>query len=323
MVESYDSVVDATPEYYLDLNVGSVSIETRGVRPDEWLEIGFWEPQWSEVDFSEMISNLGDDEIVISRDVAQQLELEIGDSIFVQGSFGTGTHELTIIGLIGYATIVEVVFGGITIATGGEYLSYVSEGFLNSSMLLFTSTTNILVDTPEGTNGTILQEQFATDISQVSTSYSVTSEIADYNSSALRSGTIKIQWMAISFAILLAVVGTALVVILTLREKDAEIALLSVRGFSKWQLFRTLLAEVMVTIVFALLMGLFVGYVENLGQVSQLNQNQSGLVRYQIVLGGAAGNTILLLLGVVLLAAIIPVWWASRRAETKVIVLRS
>ena len=118
-------------------------------------------------------------------------------------------------------------------------------------------------------------------------------------------------------------VGTGLVVILTLREKDPEIALLSVRGFSKWQLFKTLLAEVLVTIVFALLLGLFVGYVENLGQVSQLNEGLSGLIRYQITLGGAAGYTILLLLGVVLLAAIIPVWWASRRAETKVIVLRS
>jgi len=322
-VRSYDSVEGATPEYYLDLNAGSVSIETRGVRPDEWLDIGFWEDQWAVDDFRSMISNLDDDEIIISRDVALQLELELGDSIFVSGPFGFGTYELTIVGLIGYVTIIEVAIAGVSFATGGEYISYVSEGFLNSSMLLLTSTSNILVETTEGTNGTLLQEQFATDISDVSASYSVTSEIADYESSALRSGTIKIQWMAISFAILLAIVGTALVVILTLREKDAEIALLSVRGFSRWQLFKTLLAEVLVTIVFALLMGIFVGYVENLGQVSQLNVNQPGLVRYQIVLGGAAGNTILILLGVVLLAAIIPVWWASRRAESKVILLRS
>lgn len=322
-VQSYAFVLGATPEYYLDLRVGDVSIETRGVRPSEWLDIGYWESQWAIDDFREMISNLDDDEIILSRDVAQHLELEVGDSIFVAGPFGFGTSELTIAGLIGYQTAVEFIFGGVTFATGGEYLSYVSEGFLNDSLLLLTSTANILVDTSEGINGTILQEQLATDISEVSASYSVTSEIADYNNSALRSGTIRIQWMAITFAILLAIVGTGLVVILTLREKDAEIALLSVRGFSKLQLFKTLLAEVLVTIVFALLMGLFVGYVENLGQVSQLNQNQSGLIRYQIFLGGAAGNTILILLGVVLLAAIIPVWWASRRAETKVILLRS
>jgi ABC-type antimicrobial peptide transport system permease subunit len=151
----------------------------------------------------------------------------------------------------------------------------------------------------------------------------VTSEIADYQASALRSGTTKIQWLAITFAIILAMVGTGLVVMLTLREKDSEIALLSVRGFSKWQLFKTLLAEVLVTVVFALLMGVFVGYVNNLGQVSQLNEGLSGLIRYRITLGGEAGIMILLLLGVVLLAAIIPVWWSSRRPESKVDLLRS
>ena len=117
-------------------------------------------------------------------------------------------------------------------------------------------------------------------------------------------------------------VGTGLVVLLTLREKDAEIALLSVRGFSKWQLFKTLLAEVMVTVVFSLLLGVLVGVAQNLGQASQLNQNATGLIRYQVTLGGAAFTTNLILIGVVFLAAIIPVWWSSRRPESKADVLR-
>jgi len=114
-----------------------------------------------------------------------------------------------------------------------------------------------------------------------------------------------------------------LIVVLTLQEKNVEIALLSVRGFSKWQLFKTLLAEVMVTVLFALGLGLGVGYIENFGQVSQLNDSATGLIRYQITLGGAASYTILILLGVVLLAAIVPVWWSSRRPESKVDLLRS
>ena len=121
----------------------------------------------------------------------------------------------------------------------------------------------------------------------------------------------------------MAFVGTSLVVILTLQEKDSEIALLSVRGFSKWQLFKTLLAEVMVTVFFALLLGVGVGILENIGQVSQSNENASGLIRYQVALGGDATYTILMLLGAVLLAAIVPVWWSSRRPESKVDLLRS
>ncbi len=322
-VAAYESVIDVTPAYHLDLRTGAISIETYGIRPDEWSNIGFWEPEWAAGDFSDMISNLNDNEILLSRDVAQRLELVVGESIFVEGPFGSGRHELSIVGLIGYQSTIEVIFGDISFATGGDYVSFVSEGFLNSSMLLLTSRANILIDTAIGANGSLLQEQFAADFTDIYTSFSVTSEIADYQASALRSGTTKIQWLAITFAVILAMVGTGLVVILTLREKDSEIALLSVRGFSKWQLFKTLLAEILVTVVFALLLGIFVGYVQNLGQVSQLNEGLSGLIRYRITLGGEAGMMIMLLLGVVLLAAIILVWWSSRRPESKVDLLRS
>ena len=323
MVAAYDDVNAVTPEYDLDLRAGSNTIETRGIRPDEWLDVAFWESQWFGGNIEEMISNLDDDGVIISRDVAQSLELEVGDQLNVDGPFGTGTFALTIVGLIGYQSVIEVAFAGFSFTVGGEYFSIVSETFLNDSMLIHTSTANILVDTDSDVNGTVLQEQFVSELDNVYTSYAVTSEVADYQSSALRSGTTKIQWLAISFAIILAMVGTGLVVLLTLREKDAEIALLSVRGFSMWQLFKTLLAEVMVTVLFSLLLGIFVGYVENVGQVSQLNQNASGLIRYQVTLGGAAFYTNLILLGVVLLAAILPVWWSSRRPESKVDVLRA
>ncbi|MBY8998731.1 MAG: FtsX-like permease family protein, partial [Candidatus Thorarchaeota archaeon] len=322
-VLTYENVEAVTPEYHLNLRAGTNTIDTRGIRPDEWTEIGYWESSWFSSSFAEMLDDLGDDGIIISRDVAKRLELNIGDEINVDGPFGSGTFALTIVGLVGFQSIIEIAIAGFSFTTGGDYVSIVSEAFLNESMLIHTSTANVLVDTAPGVNGTILQEMFIQDLDEVYTSYSVTSEVADYQSSALRSGTTKIQYLAISFAIILAMAGVALVVLLTLREKDAEIALLSVRGFSKWQLFKTLLAEVMVTVLFALLLGLSVGVIQNLGQVSQLNQNATGLIRYQVTLGGAAFNTNLILVGVVFLAAMLPVWWASRRPESKVDLLRA
>jgi ABC-type lipoprotein release transport system permease subunit len=322
-VQTYEDVVGVTPEYHLDLRAGSNSIDTRGIRPDEWIDIGYWESQWFTSSFTEMLDNLDEDSIIISRDVAKTLNLEVGDEIYVDGPFGTGTYALTIIGLIGYQTIIEVAIAGFTFTTGGDYISIVSESFLNESLLIHTATANILVDTAPSVNGTVLQEQFLADIDDAYSTYSVTSEIADYQSSPLRSGSTKIQYLAISFAIVLAMAGVALVVILTLREKDAEIVLLSVRGFSKWQLFKTLLAEVMVTVVFALVLGGLVGFAQNLGQAAQQNTNATGLIRYQVTLGGAAFTTNMILIGVILLAAIIPVWWASRRPESKIDVLRA
>ncbi|MFW9833626.1 MAG: ABC transporter permease [Candidatus Thorarchaeota archaeon] len=322
-VSAYPEVVNVTPEYQLNLRAGSNSIETLGVRPDEWINVAYWESNWFTSSFQDMLDNLGDDGIIISRDVAKTLNLDVGDEIYVSGPFGTGTFALTIVGLIGYQSIIEVAIAGFTFTTGGDYISIVSESFLNESMLIYTSTANVLVDTAPGVNGTVLQEQFINEIDGAYSTFSVTSEIADYQSSPLRSGSTKIQYLAISFAIILAMAGVALVVILTLREKDAEIVLLSVRGFSKWQLFKTLLAEVMVTIVFALILGGVVGFAQNLGQAAQQNTNATGLIRYRVTLGGAALTTNLILIGVILLAAIIPVWWASRRPESKIDVLRA
>ena len=322
-VLAYDDVDAVTPEYHLNLRAGTNTIDTRGIRPDEWADVGYWESSWFSSSFEEMLDNLGDDGIIISRDVAKRLELNIGDEINVDGPFGSGTFALTIVGLIGFQSIIEIAIAGFTFTTGGDYVSIVSESFLNESMLIHTSTANVLVDAAPGVNGTILQELLVQDFEEAYSSYSVTSEVADYQSSSLRSGTTKIQYLAISFAIILAMAGVALVVLLTLREKDAEIALLSVRGFSKWQLFKTLLAEVMVTVLFSLLLGLVVGFAQNLGQVALQNQNVTGLIRYQVTLGGAAFNTNLLLIGVVFLAAMIPVWWASRRPESKVDLLRA
>ncbi|MBN2230131.1 MAG: FtsX-like permease family protein [Candidatus Thorarchaeota archaeon] len=320
---SYDSVLAVTPEYALDLQSGTNSIETRGIRPNEWRNVAYWESEWFIGDIDQMFQDLNDDGIILSLDVARNLDLEVGDVLYVQGPFSSSTHALTIVGLIGYLSSIEQIIGGFEFTQSGDYISLVSEDFLNSTNLIYTSTANILIDTNDSTNGTLLQEQLAIEIGDVYASYSVTTELADYQTSVIRSGTTKIQWLAITFAIILAMVGTALVVILTLQEKDAEIALLSVRGFSKLQLFKTLLAEVMVTVLFALLLGVLVGYIENIGQIASLNEGATGLIRYRIALGGAAGNTILILLSVVLLAAIVPVWWSSRRPESKVDILRA
>jgi ABC-type lipoprotein release transport system permease subunit len=323
IVSDYSEITGVTPEYHLDLRAGTNTINARGIRPDEWADVAFWEEEWFLGDLDEMLNDLGEDGIILSVDIARTLELETGDTFFVEGPFGSGIFELRIVGLIGYQSIAEVAFAGFDFGTGGDYTSYVSESFLNSSMLLMTSTANILATTTADTNGTLLQEQLALEVANVFATYSVTTEIYDYQTSPLESGRTKIQWLAITFAVILAMVGTGLVVILTLSEKDAEIALLSVRGFSKWQLFKTLLAEVLVTVLFALILGVGVGFIEIIGQLSSLNDSVTGLIRYRLALGGTATLTMMILMGVVLLATIVPVWWSSRRPESKVDILRA
>jgi hypothetical protein len=50
-------------------------------------------------------------------------------------------------------------------------------------------------------------------------------------------------------------------------ENNAEVAISPAPGFSKWQLFKTLPAEVMMTAFFALLLGVLVGHKENMSKI--------------------------------------------------------
>ncbi|MHA2424489.1 MAG: FtsX-like permease family protein [Candidatus Thorarchaeota archaeon] len=331
-IEAHEDVDSATIEYRLNLLTGSTIIETRSIDPDLWLDTAFWENYWFLGDVNVMMDGLDDGGIILSLTTANDLGVGVGDSLYVRTPLISEPIELEIVGLIGYQSALEgliVGIGGPGGDTGslqlsvGDYPSFVSSDYLNDSNFLIGSEKNILIDTVAGVNGTTFQEEMIEEFSLLDRSYSFTSEMVNYWARPIESGITKIRWVAISFSVILALVGTALVIILSLREKESEIALITVRGFSKWQLFKTLIAEMMIMVIFSILLGSFVGLVQIFGNVSQLNENVSGLIRYGIVIGGASGLTMLAIMGVVILAAALPVWWASRRPEAKVDVLRA
>jgi hypothetical protein len=321
-MSDYSDINAATPEYRLTLSAGTTSIETRGIIPDEWLNVAFWEQSWFVGDFDGMFDSLQDDGIILSVTTAEDLALDIGDTMFVRGPSGGDPHVLTIVGLVGFQSILEDFIEQAGFTAEGNYPSFVSKDFLNDSSILPDATGNILIDAVDGANGTAIQEELIEDFPEASSSYSYTSQVADYYERPIESGITKIRWVAVAFAVILALVGTSLVIILTLKEKEVEIALISVRGFSRWQLFKTLLAEMLVMVVFSLLLGLFVGFVQIFGNISLLNQNATDLILSRLVLGGMSGTTMLAIVGVVLGAASIPVWWASQKPENNVDVLR-
>lgn len=331
IVENHEFVESTTTEYRLTLQSGSTSIQTRGIDLNAWQDTAFFESSWFIGDFDSMLNDLEENGIILSLTIANDLGLEVGDNLTIRSMGGGEGRQVVIVGLIGYQSLLEGLFtsiggqggpGGLDISLAGDYPSIVSTAFLNNSGFLTIATPNILVDLQNGTNGTLFQEDMIEQIADLQSSYSFTSEIMDYWARPIESGITKIRWVAIAFSVILALVGTSLVIILSLREKDAEIALITVRGFTKWQLFKTLVAEMMIMVIFSMILGVLVGLVQIFGSISQLNGNLTGLIRYVVVIGGMSGFTMVSIVGIVVLAAALPVWWASRRPETKVDILR-
>jgi ABC-type antimicrobial peptide transport system permease subunit len=105
---------------------------------------------------------------------------------------------------------------------------------------------------------------------------------------------------------------------LTLKEKEQETTLLSVRGLTRSQILKALTAEVMVMVLFSLILGVATGFIQLFGNISNTSQSTQELVRPRMVF---TPLSILAMTGIVLIvviAALIPVVMTSRVTEERI-----
>jgi ABC-type antimicrobial peptide transport system permease subunit len=101
-----------------------------------------------------------------------------------------------------------------------------------------------------------------------------------------------IENLGIVFAVLSASVGTALIAIVSLRERSREATLMSVRGLSYRQLVWMFLTESMAIITFAVILGICVGLIMVYGSISTSNINLSQIVKMRLVFSAQFIETI-------------------------------
>ena len=83
--------------------------------------------------------------------------------------------------------------------------------------------------------------------------------------------TLDMQSFGLIFAVISASVGTALIAIVSLKERSREATLMSVRGLSYRQLVWMFLTESMAIITFAVILGVVVGVIIVYGTVASAN----------------------------------------------------
>ncbi len=94
--------------------------------------------------------------------------------------------------------------------------------------------------------------------------------------------TLDIQSFGLIFAVISASVGTALIAIVSLKERNREATLMSVRGLSYRQLVWMFLTESMAIITFAAILGVVVGVIIVYGTVAMAN-NSAGIYSVSLV----------------------------------------
>jgi len=291
------------------------------VNTTEWPETAYYENGWFsgndiKTAFQHMSSN--NYTIILDRDIAERNSLHLNDKVRVSLGYERFPGEnlaadLTIVGFYGVRRPDVPIFGSMGIYSSW---SYVPQGLFHElgQAIANSSTARLLVRLSGAADGAKAAEQIRTFVSpRTATVYSVAEQLQRQQRDPMSTGTLNVQRLGVAFAIVAASVGTALVTFISLKERQREASMMSVRGLSFKQLTTMLLTENLAIVTFAVLLGLFAGLVIVYGNTVSFSAGVQSLVSKRLVFPTDALLTILIYCVSVFIATILPVMVMSKR----------
>ncbi len=299
---SIENQISAT----LSEKYGSMSLKT--IDPKSWEVSAYYEDGWftGGPNVNQMLADLkgSNSTIILDKTVASQFNLKLYDTITVD--FASCARQLRIIGFFGPEPQQQPNLGS---GAPSQYFysnfySYVPRDLFNMTAgsdiyTLETWNSKILISLNPGVNGTQVADQIRSLNLEI---YGVDSFDEQWQSSTQMNNintysslqVLDVQSFGLIFAVLSASVGTALIAIVSLKERTREATLMSVRGLSYRQLVWMFLTESMAIITFAVILGLVVGVIIVYGNIAVSNAAISSysLVTQRLVLPANAVATI-------------------------------
>jgi ABC-type antimicrobial peptide transport system permease subunit len=287
-------------------NYNQMIIKT--IDPDTWESAAYYEQGWfTGASVDQMMKDLkgSNNTIIIDRTLAKQLGKNLYDEVGID--FNSCPRKLRIIGFFGPEptdiNTNSITFSGpdtkyvsTTINAYSRYYSYVPRDLFNMSessgiYTVESFQTKYLIGLDPSVNGTEVAKQISkvdpTDIISID-SFDQEWQQSTVNNNIATSSSLQIldiQRLGLIFAVLSASVGTALIAIVSLKERSREATLMSVRGLSYRQLVWMFLTESIATITFSVILGIVVGVIIVYGTVASANNIlfNSALVTQRLV----------------------------------------
>jgi ABC-type antimicrobial peptide transport system permease subunit len=274
------------------------------IDPESWNACAYYENDWfSGNNIQDALQQMSTDNntIILERSVAQQLNYKIGDNVTI--NFASAPRSLKIVGFIGPETSSDSSKGGINTYTPPVW-SYVPRNCFNmtqgSPLFILESfqPSTILIKLQPGANGTEVAQQIRNLGLEIYGVDSFDEEMqqsqAMNNSNTFGSlQVLDIERLGLVFAVLSASVGTALIAIVSLRERSREATLMSVRGLSYRQLVFMFLTESMAILTFAVILGVCVGLIIVYGNIASTNMGNMQLVTQHLIFTPETVTTVL------------------------------
>jgi ABC-type antimicrobial peptide transport system permease subunit len=321
IVGNFSEIKNATMECTLTQQYAGTQVKT--IDPDSWLEIAYYEKEWfSGASLEEAFNQLriNNQTIILERRVAKELDLKVGDEIGID--FRSGARKLKIVAFFGPEPAESGALAQFTLPTW----SFVPRNLFNMSSPFSDAyvaeyfETKILLKLSEGANGTRIAESIRNLDLEIYGVESLDEEWAEAQTTQIMGGSLQVldvQRLGIIFAVLAASAGTALISIVSMKERSREATIMSVKGLSYKQLVWMFLTENLAVVTFAIVLGLSVGLIIVYGNVTSTNAVTSELVKRRFVFPQDSIETVASCVSLIFASTILPIIVMSRQYVTK------
>ncbi|MCL2358405.1 FtsX-like permease family protein [Candidatus Bathycorpusculum sp.] len=276
------------------------TIPVRTIDPDSWAVSAYYEDSWftGGPHVNQMLKDFksNNNTIILDRSIAKQLGLNLYDDITID--FSSCARKLRIVGFFG----PEPQDASSDISVGwydpsyvsSRYYSYVPRGLFNMTAgsdiysLERSWGAQILISLKPGVNGTEVANQIRSlnldvfGVNSFEEQWQRSVQMDDLNTYN-NLQVLDMQSFGLIFAVLSASVGTALIAIVSLKERSREATLMSVRGLSYRQLVWVFLTESLAIITFAVILGGVIGVIVAYGNITASNaliSSSNGIVSF-------------------------------------------
>jgi ABC-type lipoprotein release transport system permease subunit len=310
------------------LTQNSANTKMRTVDPDSWPDAAYYENDWfSGANPEEALNEFRANNmtIILERRVAKQYNMNLYDEIGID--FPSGARKLKIVGFFGpEPTETQTPFGSQFFAP--QTWSYVPRNLFNMSspysdaFQLESFETKLLLKLKDDVNGTQVAETIRNLDLEIYGVQSFDEELAQmqaatdpYTYNNLQ--VLDMQRLGLLFIVIAASVGTALISIVSMKERSREATLMSVKGLSYRQLVWMFLSENLAIVTFSVVLGLIVGMIIVYGNVISASAAVSTLVNRRVVFPDTSLITIGSYVSLVFVSTILPIFVMSRQYVTK------
>jgi ABC-type lipoprotein release transport system permease subunit len=312
------------------LHQNSAGTIMRTIQPDSWTEVAYYEQEWfSGTSLQEALNEFRANNmtIILERRVAKQYNMSLYDEIGID--FPSGPRKLKIVGFFGpEPTETQATFDFGILPFAIQTWSYVPRDLFNMSSPFSDAfvgesfETKLLFKLNDAANGTEVAEtirnlgleifgvqSFDEELQRTQ----ITTDPYTYNNLLV----LDVQRLGLVFVVIAASVGTALISIVSIKERSREATLMSVRGLSYRQLVWMFLSENLAVVTFSVVLGLVVGSIIIYGNVISANAFISALVKRHVVLPNDALIAIGSYVSLIFASTLLPIIVMSRQYVTK------